>query len=98
MFSLRSINANGGDSCIRSLVLELSKKWTLTNLFFDLQFSYCPLTCRCNSRKHHKINGQHGELLHISSNDKMLPCEESLTKDSSVYMCRKDLEKPDVRI
>ena len=74
--------------------MDLSKKLILMNAFFDSQFNYCPLIWMCHSRKrYHKINRLHEKCLRIIYNDRTSSYEELLSKDDSVFMHHKNLQK-----
>ena len=74
--------------------MDLSKKRIFMNAFFDSQFNYCSLIWMCHSRKlYHKINRLHEKRLCIIYNDKTSSYEELLSKDGSVSMHHKNLQK-----
>ena len=76
-----------------------SKKQILMNAFFDSQLNYCPLILMCHSRKfYHKINWLHEKCWCIIYNNKSSSYEELLSKDSSVSMHHKNLQKVVVEI
>ena len=62
-----------------------TKRRFLMNLFFTLQFSYCPLIWMCHSRKvNSKINKLHERCLQIVFNDKNSSFKELLETDKSL--------------
>ena len=64
------------------------------NAFFDSKFNYCPLIRMCHGRKFcHEINRLYGKCLHIIYNDKTSSYEELLSKDGSISMQHKNLQK-----
>ena len=65
--------------------MDIPKKRMLFNAFFKSQFSYCPLTWMCHSRRlNNKINILHERCLRIIYTDKQSSFEELLKKDKSV--------------
>ena len=74
--------------------MDLSKKRILMNALFDSQFNNCPLIWMCHSRKrYHEINRLHEKCLRIIYNDRRSSYEELLSKDDSVFMHHKNLQK-----
>ena len=95
-------NANGKLHALARVTpyMNLSKKQISMNTFFDSQFNYSSLILMCHSRKlNHKINRLHEKCLRIiyddetSSYDKTSSYEELLSKDGSVSMHIKNLQK-----
>ena len=63
------------------------------NAFFDSQFNYCPLIWMWHNRKlYYKINQLHEKCWCLIYNDKISSYEE-LSKDGSVFMHHKNLQK-----
>ena len=74
--------------------MDLSKKRISMNALFDSKFNYSPLISMCHSRKlNHKINRLLEKCLRIIYNDKTSSYEELLSKDGSVSMHLKNLQK-----
>ena len=80
--------------------MDLSKKRILMNTFFASQFNnYCPLISMCHSRKlYHISNRLHEKGLRIIHSDKTSTYEELSSKDGSVSIHEKNLQKPDIEI
>ena len=79
--------------------MDLSEKRIFMNAFFDSQFNYCSLILMCHSRKlYHKSNRLHEKCLCIICNDKTSSYEELLSKDGSVSMHHKNLQKHNIVI
>ena len=73
--------------------MSLSKKRTLMNAFFNLQFNYCPLIWMCHSRENNnKINGLHERCLRIVYNDKRSSFNALLEKDGSVLIQERNIK------
>ena len=74
--------------------MDLSKKRMLMNAFFYSQFNYCPLIWVCHSGKlYHKVNRLHEKCLRIIYNGNTSSYEELLSKDGSVSIHYKNLQK-----
>ena len=73
--------------------MNLSKKKMLTNSFFMLQFSYCPLVWMCHSRAiNNKINHLHERCLRVIYIDKISSFKELLERDRSVPVHSRNLQ------
>ena len=65
--------------------MNITKRKILMNAFFNVQFSYCPLTWMFHSRKlNNKINKLHERCLRIVYNNNTSTYEELLETDNSV--------------
>ena len=63
------------------------------NVFFNSQFSYCPLICMCHSRTIiRKINSLHERCLRIIYNGKQSSFSELLEKDSSISLHMRNIQ------
>ena len=73
--------------------MNLTKRKTLMNAFFNSQFNYCPLIWMCHSRiNNNKINRLHERCLRIIYKDKKSSFEELLDKDSSVSIHNRNMQ------
>ena len=73
--------------------MSLSKKRTLMNAFFNLQFNYCPLIWMCHSRENNnKMNGLHERCFRIIHNDKRSSLNALLEKDGSVSIHERNIK------
>ena len=68
--------------------MSLSKKHTLRNMFFKLQFNYCPLIWVCHNNK----NRLHERYLRILYNDKQSSFNALLEKDGSVSIDERNIK------
>ena len=72
--------------------MNITKRRSLLNTFFMLQFNYCPLTWMWHSRaKNNKINRLHERCLRIIYEDKTSTFEQLLEKDSPVSINTRNL-------
>ena len=73
--------------------ISLSKKHTLTNVFFKPQVNYCPLILMCNSHKNNnKISRLHERCLRNIYNDKRSSFNALLEKDGSVSIHERNIK------
>ena len=76
-----------------ALFVNQSQKLILVNVFFQSQFSFCPLVRMCHSRTlNNKINRQHERCLRLIYNDKYPIFHELLKKDCSVSIHTQNLQ------
>ena len=67
--------------------MNLSKKRLFMNVFFNLQFSYCPLVWMCHSNANNSIiNRLHKSSVRIIFSDKQSSYKAFLDKDGSVQI------------
>ena len=67
--------------------IGLSKKRIPKNVFFDCQFSYCPLIWMCYSRTNNeKMNRLHERCSHFIYNDQQSQFSKLLEMDGSVFI------------
>ena len=75
-----------------ALFMNSEKRRTITNAFFNSQFSYCPLIWMFHSRLiNNKINRLHERCLCIVYSDNQSIFEELLEKDSTVSVHQRNL-------
>ena len=73
--------------------MTLSKRRSLMNSFFKVQFNYSPLIWMCHSRENNrKINRLHERCVRTIYNDKQSPFTELLEKDGSVSIHERNLQ------
>ena len=66
--------------------MNISKSRILMNMFFESQFSYCPLVCMCHSRANNgKINRLYERWLRIIYSDKQSSLEPCW-KEMAVFL------------
>ena len=74
--------------------MGLSKRKVLMNAFFTSQFSYCSLNWMCYScRNNTEINILHERCLSIIYNDQQSSFTELLTKDNSVSIHIRNIQR-----
>ena len=74
--------------------MELKKRRSLMNAFFDSQFNYCPVIWMFHSRSlNNKINRLHERCLRIIYSDKNSSFEELLEKDNSVSIHHRNIHR-----
>ena len=74
--------------------MSISKRRSLMNSFFNLQFNYCSLVWMFHSRSiNNKINRLHERVLRITYNDFNSSFENLLEKDGTVSIHVKNLQK-----
>ena len=73
--------------------INIEKRRTIMNAFFNSQFSYCPLIWMFHSRLiNNKINRLHERCLRIVYSDKKSTFEELLEKDNTVSVHQRNLK------
>ena len=73
--------------------MSLFKKKTLMNLFFNSQFSYCPLMWIFHSRiMNKKINRLHERCMRLTYEDKTSSFEELLEQDKSASIHTRNMQ------
>ena len=74
--------------------MSIEKRKVVVNALFTTQFSYCPLVWICHSRtKNSKINKLDERCLRIICNDKQSSFTELVSKNSSVSIHIKNIQK-----
>lgn len=74
--------------------MSLRKKKILMNAFFSSQFSYCPVIWMFHNKTlHSKINQLHERCLRIIYNDRISTFEDLLSKDNSVTIHQRNLQR-----
>ena len=73
--------------------INIEKRRTIMNAFFNSQFSYCPLIWMFHSRLiNNKINRLHERCLRIVYSDNQSTFEELLEKDNTVSVHQRNLQ------
>ena len=73
--------------------MNIEKRRTIMNAFFNSQFSYCPLIWMFHSRLiNNKINRLHERCLRIVYSDNQSTFEELLEKDNTVSVHQRNLQ------
>ena len=74
--------------------MDISKRKVIMNAFINSQFGYCPLVWMCHSRKlNNRINKIQERGLRIVYDDVNSTYEELLTKDGTVTVHEKNIQK-----
>ena len=74
-------------------LMNIEKRGTIMNAFFNSQFSYCPLIWMFHSRLiNNKINRLHERCLRIVYRDNQSTFEELLEKDNTVSVHQRNLQ------
>ena len=72
--------------------MNLQKRKVLMNVFFNVQFNYCPLIWMFHSRQNNnKVKHLHERCLRLIHNEKLSSYEELPEKDGSVSIHHKNI-------